>query len=56
MRNPLDLSVAVFIVALLATFVVSYLGRRHANRVATTTLAGHRLNRWLGGLERRGNC
>jgi sodium/proline symporter len=46
-----DLSVVVFGVALLGTFVVALLGRRDSKRVASATLSEHRLNRWLVGLS-----
>jgi sodium/proline symporter len=46
-----DFSVAVFGLALLATFVVAILGRRDSKRVHSAALAEHRLNRWLVGLS-----
>lgn len=47
----MDFSVVVFGVALLATFVVAFLGRRDSRRVASAALSEHRLNRWLVGLS-----
>jgi Na+/proline symporter len=46
-----NFSVVVFGIALLATFVVAYLGRRDSKRVASAAMAEHRLNRWLVGLS-----
>ena len=52
MRNQgVDFSVAVFAVALLATFVLAFLGRRDSKRVASAALAEQHLNRWLVGLS-----
>jgi Na+/proline symporter len=51
MATTLDLSIAIFAVALLGTFVVSYLGRQHARRMEAGALAGQRLNKWLVGLS-----
>jgi len=46
-----DISVIVFGVTLLATFVVAFIGRSHSKRVASPTLSEHRLNKWLVGLS-----
>lgn len=46
-----DISVAVFGVTLLGTFVAALLGRSHSKRVASPTLSDHRLNKWLVGLS-----
>jgi len=44
-------SIAVFGVALIATFVVACLGRRDSKRVSSGVLSEQRLNRWLVGLS-----
>jgi len=49
--HGVDVSVAVFAVALIATFAVACLGRRDSRRVASAALAEQRLNRWLVGLS-----
>src|SRR5689334_12271291 len=49
--RSLDLSVVVFAIGLLATFVVACLGRRDSRRVTSATLTEQRLNRWLVGLS-----
>lgn len=46
-----NFSAVIFGIALLATFVVAYLGRRDSKRVASAAMAEHRLNRWLVGLS-----
>ena len=50
-NRGVDMSVVTFGLALLGTFIVAYLGRRHSKRVASATLSGHRLNKWLVGLS-----
>jgi len=47
----MDASVAVFAVALIATFAVACLGRRDSKRVSSAALAEQRLNKWLVGLS-----
>jgi Na+/proline symporter len=49
--HGVDLSVVVFGIALLGTFVVALLGRRDSKRVASATLSEQHLNRWLVGLS-----
>ncbi len=49
--HGVDLSVAVFGVGLLATFVVACLGRRDSKGVTSAALAEQRLNKWLVGLS-----
>jgi len=44
-------SIAVFGIALFATFVVAWLGRRDAKQVTSSALSEQRLNRWLVGLS-----
>jgi hypothetical protein len=46
-----DFSVAIFALALFASFVVALLGRLHSIRVVSGRLSEHRLNRWLIGLS-----
>jgi sodium/proline symporter len=46
-----NLSIAVFAIALIATLVVSYLGRRHEERHGAGPLVNQGLNRWLVGLS-----
>ena len=50
-NHVVDISVIVFGVALLGTFVVAFLGRRDSKSLASATLSEHRLNRWLVGLS-----
>lgn len=45
------MSMAVFALTLLGTFVVAFLGRWHAKRVTSAVLSEHHLNRWLLGLS-----
>jgi Na+/proline symporter len=49
--HGVDFSVAVFGVALIATFVMACLGRRDSNRLTSAALSEQRLNRWLVGLS-----
>jgi Na+/proline symporter len=51
LEGTLDLSIAIFAIALVGTFIVSYLGRRHARRFDSEALSGQRLNKWLVGLS-----
>jgi Na+/proline symporter len=50
-NQDVNFSMVIFGVALLATFVVAYLGRRDSKRLPSAALAEHRLNRWLVGLS-----
>jgi sodium/proline symporter len=47
----MDLSRAIFVVTLLATFFVSYLGRRHSPVGPSDAVAPQKLNKWLVGLS-----
>lgn len=51
MRQGHDVSVVIFLLALGATFLASYLGRRHAKKLASDVLSAQRLNKWLVGLS-----
>jgi Na+/pantothenate symporter len=50
-NHDVDISVMVFAAALLLTFAVAFLGRRHSRRVTSAALSEHHLNRWLVGLS-----
>jgi sodium/proline symporter len=50
-NHGVDMSVIVFGVALLGTFVVAFMGRRDSKGLASATLSEHHLNRWLVGLS-----
>ncbi|MFZ1990657.1 MAG: hypothetical protein WAW96_12895 [Alphaproteobacteria bacterium] len=50
-QYKIDLSVAIFALTLVATFIASLLGRLHTKRIDTEGLAGQRLNKWLVGLS-----
>lgn len=47
----LDLSVAIFLSSLVATFAAAYLGRWHSPRTESAALSQQKLNRWLIGLS-----
>src|SRR5690242_17905708 len=44
-------TLAIFLAALLATFVASWLGRSHARALDSQPLSSQKLNRWLVGLS-----
>jgi Na+/proline symporter len=46
-----DLSVTIFVFALAATFLASYLGWRHSTHLKSDELSGQRLSKWLVGLS-----
>lgn len=48
---PIAVSVAIFIATILATFVVSILGGRHARQLEASGLASQKLNKWFVGLS-----
>jgi sodium/proline symporter len=50
-NHGVDMSVVVFTAALLATFAVALIGRRHSRRVSSAALSEQYLNRWLVGLS-----
>ncbi len=51
MRHGDDLSVLIFLVTLIATFAVSFLGRAHAKEFNSDALADQKLSKWLVGLS-----
>lgn len=51
MDRGVNISVIVFGLGLLATFVVAYVGRRDSKRVTSAALSEQRLSRWLVGLS-----
>ncbi len=51
MHDADALSVLIFLVTLVATFAVSFLGRAHARKLNSDALADQSLSKWLVGLS-----
>jgi hypothetical protein len=47
----MDWSLVVFAFALLGTIFVTFLGRRDSSQIQSSSLAEHKLNKWLVGLS-----